>query len=198
MAKKAWAAFPHPDKRFDYAGERLAKAWKTLHASDLEPFPDEKHATRLLRAATGSASDAGAVAAALQDAWRAFHRGDFQQAFDAGVALGPIGASVAIKAGGIHASHLLDGEKARAARYEELVRLAEDALDALPDEANSHYRHAFALGRLSQTISITKALAQGLAGKVRESLEATLKLAPKHAEAQTALGLYHAEIVGKV
>ena len=33
---------------------------------------------------------------------------------------------------------------------------------------------------------------------MRESLDATLKLAPKHAEAHTALGLYHAEIVGKV
>ncbi len=34
--------------------------------------------------------------------------------------------------------------------------------------------------------------------KVKESLDATLKIAPKHAEAHTALGLYHAEIVGKI
>jgi len=33
---------------------------------------------------------------------------------------------------------------------------------------------------------------------VKSSLDNTLKLAPKHAEARTALGLYHAEIVGKV
>jgi len=87
---------------------------------------------------------------------------------------------------------------AKTARYEELVRLADEAVAALPGEANSHYRRAFALGRLSQTISIGKALAQGLAGKVRESLDETLELAPKHAEAHTALGVYHAEIVAKV
>ena len=38
----------------------------------------------------------------------------------------------------------------------------------------------------------------GIAGKVRESLDATLELAPKHAEAHTALALYHAEIINKI
>ncbi|MEO5561122.1 MAG: hypothetical protein ABIO49_14370 [Dokdonella sp.] len=198
MAKKAWAAFPHPDKRFDYAGDKLAKAWKDLHAGDQEPFPDEKHVAALLKGSPKLGKDAKVSALALQDAWRAFHKGDFQQAYDAGVALGALGTSVAIKAGGIHASYLVDDAATKTARYEDLIRLADEAVAALPDEANSHYRRAFAIGRLSQTISITKALAQGLAGKVRESLDATLKRAPKHAEAQTALGLYHAEIVGKV
>ncbi|MEO7326678.1 MAG: hypothetical protein ABIW82_17800 [Dokdonella sp.] len=198
MAKKAWAAFPHPDKGFDYAGDKLAKAWKDLHAGDQEPFPDEKHLAALLKENPKLGKDAKTSALALQDAWRAFHKGEFQHAYDGGVALGALGASVAIKAGGIHATYLVDDAATKTARYEDLIRLADEAVAALPDEANSHYRRAFAIGRLSQTISITKALAQGLAGKVRESLDATLKRAPKHAEAQTALGLYHAEIVGKV
>ena len=37
-----------------------------------------------------------------------------------------------------------------------------------------------------------------LAGKVKASLDKTLKLAPKHAEAHSALGIYHAEIINKV
>lgn len=198
MAKKGWAAFPHPDKAYDYAGDKLAKAWAKLHAGDQEPFPDEKRVAALLKANPKLGKDAAALAAQLQDAWRAFHRGDFHEAYEQGVALKALGASVAVKAGGIHATYLLDDDKARLARYEELVHLAEEAVAALPAEANSHYRRAFAIGRLSQALSITKALAQGLAGKVRESLDRTLELAPKHAEAQTALGLYHAEIVGKV
>ncbi len=198
MAPKAWTPFPHPDKAFDYAGDKLAKAWKTLHAGDLEPWPDDKHVAGLLKAQPKLGKDAAAIATALQDAWRAFHRGDFQKAYEGGTALGALGASVAIKAGGIHATYLLEGEKARIARYEELAALADAAVAALPGLANSHYRRAFALGRLSQALSITKALAQGLAGKVSESLAQALRLAPGHAEAQTALGLYHAEIVGKV
>ena len=198
MAKSSWKAFPHPDKAYDYAGDKLAKAWAKLHAGDQEPFPDEKHIAKLIKADPKLGKDAGKIAGALQDAWRAFHRGDFHEAYESGVALKALGASVAVKAGGIHATYLVDNEKDKTARFEALANLADEAIAALPGEANSHYRRAFALGRYSQTISITKALAQGIGGKVKESLDKALKLAPKHAEAHTALGVYHAEIVGKV
>ncbi len=198
MAKSSWAPFPHPDKDFDYAGDKLAKAWPKLHAGDQEPFPDEKHVAKLLKANPKLGKDAGMLADALQDTWRAFHRGDFQDACKSGIALKALGASVAIKAGGIHATYLVASDKDKIARYEALAKLADETIAALPEAANSHYRRAFALGRYSQRLSIAQALAQGVAGKVRASLDATLKLAPKHAEARTALGLYHAEIVAKV
>lgn len=198
MAKSNWKAFPHPDKAYDYAGDKLAKAWAKLHAGDQESLPDEKHIAKLLKANPKLGKDAGKIAEELQEAWRSFHRGDFHEAYEAGVALKALGASVAIKAGGIHATYLVDSDKEKTTRFQALAALADDAIAALPGEANSHYRRAFALGRYSQTISITQALAQGIGGKVKESLDHALKLAPKHAEARTALGLYHAEIVGKV
>jgi tetratricopeptide (TPR) repeat protein len=200
MAKSKWAPFPLDSKGFAYAGDALKKAWPQLHAGDAEPFPDAKHAAALLKAAGKAAPklDADALAAGLQDAWRAFHRGDFQAAFDAGEKLGPVGASVAVKAIGIHATYLVDSEAEKQKRFEQGAQLAEAAIKALPDEANSHYRHAFALGRYSQSLSIAKALKQGIAGKVRTSLDNALELAPKHAEAHTALALYHAEIIGKI
>jgi tetratricopeptide (TPR) repeat protein len=197
MAKTSWKNFVQSDKAYDYAGEKLAKAWGKLHAGDLEPFPDDKHIARLLKANPKLGKDPGKISAELQDAWRAFHRGDFQHAFETGLALKALGASVAIKAGGIHGTYLLD-DKDKTARFEGLAKLADEAIVELPGEANSHYRRAFALGRYSQSISITRALAQGIGGKVRESLDKALTLAPKHAEVRTALGLYHAEIVGKV
>jgi len=201
MAKTAWSAFPLDAKAYAHAGDALKKAWPRLHAGDAEPFPDGKRATALLKAAGKAAPkgvDADALAAQLQDAWRAFHRGDFKAAFEAGEALGPVGASVAVKAIGIHATYLVDSEAEKLKRYEQAAKLAEAAVKALPDEANSHYRLAFALGRYSQGISIAKALKQGIAGKVRDALDAALELAPKHAEAHTALALYHAEIIGKI
>jgi tetratricopeptide (TPR) repeat protein len=199
-AKDNWAAFPHDAKPFAHAGDALKKAWPRLHAGDGEPFPDDKRAAALLKAAGKMAPklDAASLAGALQDAWRAFHRGDFKAAFDAGSTLGPIGASVAVKAIGIHATYLVDDDAEKLKRFEQAAKLADAAIKALPGEANSHYRHAFALGRYSQGLSIAKALKQGIAGKVRESLDAALELAPKHAEAHTALALYHAEIIGKI
>ena len=199
-AKTSWAAFPHDATGFAYGGDALKKAWPQLHAGDCEPFPDSRRAAALLKSAGKSAPglDADALAVALQDAWRAFHHGDFKAAFDAGTALGPVGASVAVKAIGIHATYLVKDDAEKLKRLEEAARLAEAAVRALPDEANSHYRHAFALGRYSQGLSIAKALAAGIAGKVRSALDAALGHAPKHAEAHTAMALYHAEIIGKV
>lgn len=199
--KSAWAKFPHEAKAFDYVGDKLKKAWPVLHAGDGEPYPDDKRATVLIQAAGRKAPkglDATALALRLQEAWRAFHRGDFQAAYEAGDALGPVGASVAVKAIGIHATYLVPGEEEQIARFQQGVDLAEAAIAALPDEANSHYRHAFALGRYSQRINIAKALKMGLAGKVRASLDRCLELEPAHAEAHTALALYHAEIIAKI
>ena len=201
MAKPAWAAFPHDAKAFAYAGDALKKAWPKLHAGDCEPFPDAKRATALIKVAGKAAPkdmDADRLSQALQDAWRSFHRGDFKAAFEAGEALGPIGASVAVKAIGIHATYLVDDDKEKLKRFEQAAGLAEAAIKTFPDEANSHYRYAFALGRYSQGLSITKALKEGIAGKVRTALDVTLELEPKHAEAHTAIAVYHAEIINKI
>lgn len=200
-AKTAWAAFPHDAKAFAYAGDALKKAWPKLHAGDAEPFPEAKRAGALIKAAGKAAPkgvDADTLAQALQDAWRAFHRGDFKAAFDAGEKLGPVGASVAVKALGIHATYLVEDEAEQLKRYQQAAKLAEAAVAALPEDANSHYRHAFALGRYSQGLSIAKALKDGIAGKVRAALDATLEREPKHAEAHTAMALYHAEIINKI
>ena len=78
--KTTWAKFPHDQKAFDYAGDKLKKAWPALHSGDGEPFPDDHRAAALLKGAGKTAPkglDATSLALELQDAWRAFHRGDF-------------------------------------------------------------------------------------------------------------------------
>ena len=52
------------------------------------------------------------------------------------------------------------------------------------------------LGELA--LALVKALAQGIGGRVKASLDKALKLEPNHADAHIALGTYHAEIVSKV
>ena len=202
MAAKssAWAAFPHASKTYDYAGDKLKTAWASLHAGDCEPYPDAKRAAALLKALAKPPKglDAAKLAETLQEAWHAFHRGDFQRAFELGESVGVLGTSVAVKALGIHATYLVADEGEKLKRFEKAAELAEKAITALPDEANAHYRRAFALGRYSQGISIGKALSMGLAGKVKAALDATIALAPKHAEAHTALAVFHAEIINKV
>ena len=199
--KSSWAKFPHDQKTYDFSGDKLKKAWPALHSGDGEPYPDDKRAAILIKAAGKSAPkslSAEDLASQLQQAWAAYHHGDFQQAFELSEVLGPVGASAACKALGIHSTYLVDDEGEQLKRFEQAGKLAEAAMVALPNEANSHYRYAFAMGRYSQGISIVKAIKLGLASKVRKALDKTLELSPKHAEAQTALALYHAEIINKI
>jgi hypothetical protein len=202
MSKQAWAKFPHASKAFDYDAAALKKNWARLHAGDQEPFPDAEAVeacigkNAALKKSLGT--DHEATSGALLDAWRAYHRGDFEAAAKAGEGLGILGHVVQNKATGIYATYLCVDEKAKLALFEACAARTEEAIKHAPKHANAHYFRAFSLGRYSQGISIAKALAQGLGGKIKESLDQTLKLAPKHAEAHSALGLYHAEIISKI
>ncbi len=200
MAPVKWKPFPHSAKDYAYEGAALKSAWPELHRGDCEPFPDAAFVQQAFarHPRLKGALDADKTAAALQSVWRAYHRGDFGAADAEGTALGPIGANAANKAANIYATYLeTDGERKR----EILLHSAEraGALQAVaPNFPNAFYFHAQALGRYAQEISIAKALAQGIGGKVKASLDKTIKLEPKHAEAHIALGAYHAEIVSKV
>jgi hypothetical protein len=202
MVAAKWNPFPHPTKAYEQAGPALAKHWARLHGGDQEPFPDASRVEVLLGSDKALkkklGGDSAAIAERLQDAWRAFHRGDYQAATTIGIELGVVGATVANKASGIYATYLCNDEKHKMELFQAAAQRAEEAAKVLPNDANAHYFRAFAFGRYSQGISIAKALSQGLGGKIRESLDAALKLAPTHAEAHSALGLYHAEIINKI
>ena len=200
MASMKWKAFAYDAKNYTYEGAALKKAWPELHRGDCEPFPDATFVKQALAAHPGLKCplNPDKAAAALQSAWRAYHRGDFGAAIEQGASLGPIGANAANKAANIYATYL---ESDNGRKREILLQAAERAEGlqaAAPDLPNAFYFHAYALGRYSQGISIAKALAQGLGGKVKEALATAIKLAPKHADAHIALGAFHAEIIDKV
>jgi tetratricopeptide (TPR) repeat protein len=184
MAKK-WAKFPHADKRYVYQGAALAKAWPRLHRGDCEPLPKSADA---------------------QAAWSAFHAGDFAQAVElghaadaaGGHAAGAAGVNAAIKAQAIYATYLEKNAAAKLALFEEAAQWADARRQAAPKDANAHYLYAYALGRYGQNISVAKALAQGFGGKIKDALNAALKLQPKHADAHAAFGAYQAEVIDKV
>jgi tetratricopeptide (TPR) repeat protein len=206
MSSHDWNAFPYPDSAFAYPGTALTRNWGRLHLGDCEPFPDAARVKALLKSSPELADHLSdelvenpkLIAEALQSAWRNYHSGRFQEAYEEGVALGPIGAVVAAKAAGIYASYLEDDEEFASTLFMDAAERAEEAAGIMPREANTHYQRAYNLGRYSQAISIAKALTQGLAGKIKESLETVLELSPDHAEANTALAMFHSEVISSV
>jgi len=177
MAKTKWAAYPHSQKEFSFAGDALKKHWAALHAGDCVAFPKE---------------------AGLQEAWRQYHLGNFGAAVDAGLEEGVAGYTVANKAQAMYATYIEKKDASKLKHYEEIMARAEEAMKKDAKNPNSFYLYAYAAGRYSQGISVVKALSQGYGGKIKTALETALKLEPKHADAHTAMGAYHAEIIDKV
>jgi tetratricopeptide (TPR) repeat protein len=171
-----WTAFPHlGDYAFDAAS--VKKQWARLHAGDAEPLPKE---------------------AAVLEAWVLFHNGEFQKAAAAGIDAGSDGITVANKSTCIYANYLEKKEKNKLDLFMEAAQRAEAQAADDPKNPNAWYWQAYALGRYSQGISVAKALAQGLGSKVKEALERTVSLQPRHADAHIALAAFHAEVIDKV
>jgi tetratricopeptide (TPR) repeat protein len=174
MAK--WCTFPHAGE-FSYDLASIRKVWPRLHAGDAEPLPQDD---------------------AVLQAWVLFHNGDFQKAAEAGLKAGGAGVTAANKATAVYANYLEKKEKAKLELLTEVAQRAQ--AQAAQDERNPNawYWQAYALGRYSQSISVAKALAQGLGSRVKEALEKTIQLQPRHADAHVALGAFHAEVIDKV
>jgi tetratricopeptide (TPR) repeat protein len=189
---------------FRYEGERLHDLWDALHRGDREPWPEPKMIARFgaqspaFEAWIDAHGGPSGIAQGLRSAWREFHAGSFPAAIKLGTELGALGASVANKAAAIYTLYTRINAAQRLQSLDEAAKRAEAAVKLLPDYANAHYMLALVLGRYSQGISIIKAVAQGLAGRVRTHLERAIELEPRHAEAHVALGLYHTELIGKL
>jgi tetratricopeptide (TPR) repeat protein len=177
MAKQKWADYPFDQSDFKFSGDALKKAWAALHAGDCEAFPKDGD---------------------LVDAWRHYHMGDFGQAVEAGLAVGLAGYTVANKAAAMYATYIEKKDAAKLKFFQEVMERAEEAMKKDAKNPNAYYLYAYSAGRYSQGISIVKALSQGYGGKIKTALETALKLEPKHADAHTAMGAYHAEIIDKV
>jgi len=171
-----WTTFRHASD-YTFTATSVKKSWGRLHIGDTEPLPKD---------------------AKVLEAWVLFHNGEFQQAAETGIKAGGGGITVANKATAIYATYLEPKEKTKLDLFMEVAARAEAQAKAEPGNPNAWYWHAYALGRYSQGISVAKALAQGLGSRIKDSLERTIKLAPKHIDAHIALGAFHAEVIDKV
>ncbi|MCA1777818.1 MAG: hypothetical protein LC637_00110 [Xanthomonadaceae bacterium] len=167
MNTENWASFDQPATKFDYPANALEKAWPKLHVGDCEPWPGDE---------------------TLVQAWCHFHRGEFADSVDLAVQTGETAHVVANKASGIYADYLEENDAVKQQIYKAGIARAEEAIEFDPENPNAHYFHAYHLGRYSQSISIAKALSQGLGGRIRKSLDRTIELQPEHAEVIAKVG----------
>lgn len=171
-----WTGFASTSA-FTFDTGRVKRNWAKLHAADALPLPTNPR---------------------LLGAWALFHSGRFEEAVVSGTALGPDGLAVVSKSTCAHANYLEPCEKSRQTLFLDVAKRAAEHCQLHPHDATAFYWHGYALGRYSQGISVAKALAQGVGGKVKNALETALSLEPAHADAHVALATFHAEVIDKV
>ena len=150
-------------------------------------------------AAVGSAMliATAATAQSIEDANAAYAEGRFVEAADMGEALGTsAGYALAAKSLAVHA-HYEASEEEFSEVVERAIRMGEEAVAADPTNADAHYQSAHAVGRYAQRVGAFTALREGLAGRIRDLLEATLAIEPDHFHAMLALGGWHADIAAE-
>ncbi len=172
----AWQPCPFvADYRFD--ADRMRADWQALHAVDDEPLPDSE---------------------ALLQAWALFHSGRFEQAAEAGLALGIDGLSVANRATAAYAALVEPHEQTRVELFLRVHARACAHAAQRPQQPSAWYWQGYALARYANGIHVARALAQGLGTQVRTALETALALDPRHAYAHVALGTFQAAVIDKV
>jgi tetratricopeptide (TPR) repeat protein len=121
--------------------------------------------------------------------------GKFQEAYDAGIKQGnPAGFIDAAQAASFYAAYQArDNEKAE--WFGKAEAAAKRAIQADPQNPDAYFELARAQGRLAQYRGILESL--GLASSIKDALDKTLKLNPKHAGAKVALALWHQSLVSK-
>lgn len=199
--RHAWKRFPYGNRIYRYAGSALESNWSRLHGGDGEPYPSAARLAELLAANPALAfhvPNPAAVPPLLEEAWRAYHAGDFADAVSHGLAASPLGLAVASQAAAVYASHLEEDAGRRMAILLDAVAASAALRQLAPNWAAACFAHGLALGRYSQQLSVLKALTLGLGGKTRDCLQRALELAPGHADSHVGLGIYHAEVVAKV
>lgn len=121
--------------------------------------------------------------------------GKFQEAYEVGLRLGSAeGFVLAAKAASYFAGYQAkDNEKAD--WFGRAESAARRAIQVNTDNAEAYFELARAQGRLSQYRGILESL--GLASSIKENLDKTLRLNPRHAGAKVALALWHHSLISK-
>jgi tetratricopeptide (TPR) repeat protein len=172
-----WTPLPWADvPRFDARSVLLH--WPRLHAGHELPLPAES--------------------SALAEGWALYHSGEFERAAAVGLLQGAEGLALANQATAIYANYVEPREAVRLAMFRQVIERASAQAAAEPENCQALYWQAYALGRYSQGISVARALAQGLGGKVKGALERVIELQPRHADAHVSLAVFHAEVIDKV
>lgn len=213
-----WPIYPKELPQFDYSGNSLQQNWPLLTAGIQLPWPDGEFVQQmmgrfpqlskqlLILANQPNAHPALApilqqnyqpVAKAVQQVWRLHYEGQYQQAYDLGMELGPAGLLPALYAKLIHTTFLIK-KKQKEEKFLEVDSIMKPLIPLVKDFNFLTFGDAYQKARRLELLSTSAATASGLLGPTQSALQTLHKEFPEHPLYSAMLAGIDAGIIERV
>jgi len=223
FAEQTWQSYPENLQSFSYTEQDLADHWPDLTdgfrgplptaeslRADAERWPEmydftQNHLQTVARSHPDLASLADgelsqsfdAYARELRRAWALLFNGQFREARDLGLALGPAGYFPGLYAQALQATLIETDEDTRRQLLEEVITLTEDIMPMAPDHPMIRFGNAYGKARILENMSASEAMGAGYTSEVIDTLEALLEDDPDNIYAVILFGGVQSGIIEK-
>lgn len=214
-----WQPYPDDLPVFRYPAGQLQQHWPQLTLGTAQPWPDQTAVHTLLTdypqlqaAMLEQASQEQAhpalqallqqqvqpLADALQQVWRLHYEGHFQQAYELGMQLGPLGAVPALYARLMHTALIVTDPDEKLALFRDTAAVSEQLLPLAPGYAFAEFGLLYARARILELLDTSGATASGFLGSTQDALQALAERYPQQGLYPASLGGMQAGIVERV
>lgn len=218
-SQTSWPRYSEQMPQFDYSGDKLLQHWTLLAAGTELPWPDAvfvkdmmlrfpEFKKQLLTLAQAPKAHPALVATltenyaplaeALQQVWRLHFQGEFQQAYELGMKLGPAGILPAVYSKLIHTTFLIKEIKNKTERFLQVDEITKRLLPLAPDYRFLIFGDAYQQARRLEMLSTSAATVSGLLGPTQKALKKLRKKSPDNALYMALLAGIDAGIIERV
>ncbi|MDC0661434.1 hypothetical protein [Marinobacter sp. SS21] len=223
LGSERWAPYPDTLTPFEYSEQNLGEHWLDLTGgfrgplpsatslrADAERWPELYDYTRshlktianshpeLAYLTEGDLSEHfDAYATELRRAWSLLFNGQFRQARDLGLSLGPAGYFPGLYAQVLYASLLGTNPDERQALLEEVIERTREILPMAPDHPMIRFGNAYGKARILEDLSASRAMGTGYTSEVLDTLNGLLEENPDNVYAMTLMAGVESGIIEK-
>lgn len=200
FAGQDWQSYPPGLASFEYNEQNLGEHWQALTdghrgplptaaslRADAERWPELYQYTRThLQSVAESHPELAylnegdlsahfdAYATELRRAWSLLFNGQFREARDLGLNLGPAGYFPGLYAQALYATLVVTDEAERRTLLEEVVRRTDEILPMAPDHPMIRFGRAYGKARILESLSASEAMGTGYTSEILENLDELL------------------------
>ena len=216
---QTWSSYPGSLPVFNYEGKLLKQSWPLLAAGTRLPWPDEAYMAQMiseypaLHEYTQQLVDNGQshpaliaalnkdytlLAAQVQQVWRFHFEGQYQQAYELGMKLGPAGYLPALYSKLIHTTFLITTSDEKELQFKQVEELANTLKPLADDYPFLDFGNAYQKARRLELMSTSAAASSGLLSDTMDRLKVLYKQDPDSPLYPAMLGGIHAGVIERV